>query len=141
MKKAVHKKVEKWKSGKAPAAKLGHWLPLLTQRGQSEVCPQPSPMPPLEESSTTKTSKDAIKTAVSAMVARPIFPTLITSVNVKKFLAKDFCERLASMAVKKYTKFSDERKRGGQTDANDINDGFFGAQSTGEGQHKSGRAQ
>jgi len=75
------------------------------------------------------------------MTARPIFQTLITTVNVKSYFPEGFVEKLAKTALKKYSDFSKAKKKGGDKDANDINDAFFSAQFTSLEAAKSPAAQ
>jgi len=85
--------------------------------------------------------KDQIKAALGSMTVRPLFPTLITTVNVAKHFGPRFSERLADMAIRKYRAFSEEGKKQGTKDPNDINDNFFSRQATGQGQHLTPEAQ
>lgn len=142
-KRALGKKLAGWKKSQVPEANLQGFLPLLAARQRSDVCPQGAAMDKKPESTAARgtAAEIDIQGALASMTVRPVFPTLITSVNVEKFFGKSFCEKLASIAIKKYTKFSATMKSRGNTDPNDINDAFFGAQSTGEGQLKSPRAQ
>merc|ERR1712232_966230 len=76
-----------------------------------------------------KGQKGQIDAALAGMTVKPIFPTLITQVNVGEFFGKAFSETLANKAIKKYRAFTNQMKKQGKTDPNDINDAFFTAQS------------
>ena len=86
-------------------------------------------------------ASDPVAASLSAMSVQPIFPTLITTVNVRTHMGSAFADRLADMAISKYTSFSQQRKAGGESDPNDINDAFFSAQSTSVEGRKSRQAQ
>ncbi|CAJ1434109.1 unnamed protein product [Effrenium voratum] len=58
---------------------------------------------------------------------RNVFPTKILSVNVLSMLPEGFADRLAGLAEAKYQQFS---KKFPDIDPNDLNDKFFGFQST-----------
>jgi len=143
MRKSIGKAVAKWKSGKVPTASTADLLPFLAEREEAEVCAQGSGMDSLEggRGPVLGSVGEQVKAAVGSMSVRPLFPTLITTVNVARHFGADFIDKLADMAVKRYTAFVAERKRQGQREPNDINDAFFSAQATGEGQHKSPEAQ
>lgn len=94
-------------------------------------------MVPLDTEDKTEKSRslgiDAqVQAAIDSMDVKNIFPTRITVTNVAKFFGKDFSNRLADMAIRTYRDFSALSRSRGNTDANDINDAFFSAQSTGE---------
>jgi len=127
---SIGKTVSKWKKDGVPTAAVEHFLPVITGRQSSEVCAEGASMPPMaEDVQTEKAPSGQIKAALASMEVRPLFPTLITSVNVVKHFGKGFCEKLADLAIKKYRAFSTDRKKKGQTDPNDINDAFFSAQA------------
>lgn len=74
------------------------------------------------------------------MVVKPIFPTLITSVNVIRHFGAGFVEKLADIAIKKYSVFTEQMKNQGMRDPNDINDRFFSKQGTREGAYQDPQA-
>uniref|UniRef100_A0A7S0AKS0 Uncharacterized protein n=1 Tax=Pyrodinium bahamense TaxID=73915 RepID=A0A7S0AKS0_9DINO len=143
MKRSIGRTVTKWKGGKVPRKlSTADFLPFLAEREDSEVCTQGAAMDPVDASpAKTADRGDQVKAAVASMSVRPLFPTLITTVNVGRYFGADFSDKLATMAIKKYQDFSAQRKRRGQTDPNDINDGFFSAQATGDGLHRTPQAQ
>lgn len=131
MKKQLGKTAAAWKAaGSIPEAQLDGFLPLIDQRLADESCEQGSTMPPaLNSKSVEKDPKQQINAALSSMTVRPLFPTLITSVNVIQYFGSSFAKTLADVAVSKYRSFSAARKKEGMLDPNDINDRFFNAQS------------
>ncbi|CAE7547359.1 unnamed protein product [Symbiodinium natans] len=70
--------------------------------------------------------KDVAK-IVDNFQVRNAFPTKILSVNVRSWLPEGFTTRLADLAVRKYEQFG---KQYPGIDPNDLNDKFFGFQST-----------
>merc|ERR1712232_972307 len=76
-----------------------------------------------------KGQKGQIDAALAGMTVKPIFPTLITQVNVGEFFGKGFSDTLANLAITKYRAFTAQARKQGKTDPNDINDAFFTAQS------------
>lgn len=141
VKKVVGKQVTKWKNGKVPEVQDIPFLPVLEDRGKADVCQQGAAMDPVKKGSSGAADPDSIGAALSSMTVRPIFPTLITTVNVRDYLGDAFIDKLASIALKKYTAFSAMRKKAGKTDPNDINDNFFSSQATGERDSQSPQAQ
>jgi len=104
------------------------FLPVFAER-QADVCTQGLAMPSVESGTAlAKDPESQVNAAVASMTVRPIFPTLITSVNIIKYFGQDFPEKLAMIAVSKYRQFSKQQKQKGLTDPNDINDRFFSAQ-------------
>jgi uncharacterized protein (TIGR02466 family) len=132
VKRAIGKKVAKWITDGVPekaVRSLESFLPEIM--GETEVCAQGSSMPSeVGASSEAKGSRESqIAQAVASMTVKPIFPTLITSVNVGSHFGRAFSDKLANIAVTKYRAFTADARRQGATDPNDINDKFFGAQS------------
>mmetsp|Transcript_61300 Transcript_61300/g.143463 ORF Transcript_61300/g.143463 Transcript_61300/m.143463 type:complete len:507 (-) Transcript_61300:65-1585(-) len=64
---------------------------------------------------------------IDSFQVRNAFPTKILSVNVLSLLGEGFTKRLADLAVSKYEQFG---KKYPGIDPNDLNDKFFGFQST-----------
>mmetsp|Transcript_30044 Transcript_30044/g.54769 ORF Transcript_30044/g.54769 Transcript_30044/m.54769 type:complete len:475 (-) Transcript_30044:42-1466(-) len=136
------KSVKAWQKTGKPARKPStSFIRFLFDRANSESCPSGAGKDDVDDSSPVEVAKDPVPSALAAMTVKPIFPTLITTVNVRKHMGSEFADRLADMAIKKYQSFTKEKRARGDTDPNDINDAFFSAQATGEGQHKSKQAQ
>eukprot|EP00928_Gymnodinium_smaydae_P005073 TRINITY_DN1174_c0_g1_i2.p1 TRINITY_DN1174_c0_g1~~TRINITY_DN1174_c0_g1_i2.p1 ORF type:complete len:492 (-),score=111.54 TRINITY_DN1174_c0_g1_i2:64-1467(-) len=133
-KKSLGKAAKKWKTDGVPEVSVDDFLPELARRLRSESCAEGAALPALtgEQPSAVAadgSAKEQVKAALAGMTGKHIFPTLITTVNVIQYFGKDFVDKLARIAVTKYRSFSDQMKRNGQTDPNDINDRFFSAQS------------
>lgn len=137
----VRQALESWKDG-VPRVSFDDFLPLFTERGDSSVCVQSSPMDQATphvsvggQVATEESSEAKIKAVLASMQVRPVFPTLITTVNVANLFGDGFTDSLADMAVRRYEAFSADMKRKGVTDENDINDKFFGSQASTDGQY------
>jgi len=131
MKKQLGKTAAAWKAaGSIPEVQLDDFLPLIKRRLSDESCEQGAAMPPAVNSNSVENDPNQqIKAALSSITVRPLFPTLITSVNVIQHFGSSFAKKLADVAVAKYRAFSAARKKEGMLDPNDINDRFFNSQS------------
>lgn len=135
------KAAQKWKSGTIPEPKLKPFLPTLMARLEADTCATGmESLAPDGDVKLADTREEQIKQAIAGMAVRPLFPTLLTVTNVKKYFPDGFSERLADMGIQRYRAFSADEKKRGVTDPNDINDGFFSAQHTAEGAQNNARA-
>jgi len=139
----IRKAVKKWRNGNLAKSPMPKFLSFLSEREDAEACPSGASMEPTQLNKSeqkTASSEELIKGALASMTVRPVFPTLITSVNVRSHLGDEFSKTLGKIAVKKYRAFSKKAKAAGQTNPNDINDAFFSQQFTGEDAHLDPRA-
>eukprot|EP00927_Polykrikos_kofoidii_P007769 TRINITY_DN13190_c0_g1_i1.p1 TRINITY_DN13190_c0_g1~~TRINITY_DN13190_c0_g1_i1.p1 ORF type:complete len:492 (+),score=77.91 TRINITY_DN13190_c0_g1_i1:65-1477(+) len=132
IKKSLGKSVASWKKKGVPTSRVD-FLPKVMERVNSEVCAQGAEMPQIVEAPpATHNKEEQIEAALASMVVKPVFPTLITSLNLNSFFGANFSKKLADIAIKKYETFSAEQKKKGKSDPNDINDAFFSLQRTSE---------
>jgi len=80
-----------------------------------------------KKSGPNRDHPDDVANIVNSLQVRNVFPTKVLSVNVLSMLPEGFTKRLADLAVQKYQQFS---KKFPSMDPNDLNDKFFGFQST-----------
>lgn len=70
-----------------------------------------------------------LEAAMASFQQRVLFPTHIYHTNLSPFLSNGWCERLASLAIEKYTTFSAQaRQQIPYITANQVNNGFFNNQ-------------
>mmetsp|Transcript_16797 Transcript_16797/g.38922 ORF Transcript_16797/g.38922 Transcript_16797/m.38922 type:complete len:474 (-) Transcript_16797:24-1445(-) len=142
MKGELGKAIKSWgKAGKPTRKYDTSFIKFLFDRARSESCPARAGRGEADDDAPVEVGPNPVPAAISAMTVKPIFPTLITTVNVRKHMGSAFADRLADIAMAKYRSFTKEKKAKGVHDPNDINDKFFSSQATGEGQHKSKQAQ
>lgn len=80
-----------------------------------------------KSSGVKRKQPEEVTKIVDSLQVRNVFPTKVLSVNVLSLLPEGFTKRLADLAVQKYQQFS---KKFPDIDPNDLNDKFFGFQST-----------
>eukprot|EP00435_Cladocopium_sp_Y103_P000513 s5499_g1.t1 len=80
-----------------------------------------------KSSGVKRKQPEEVAKIVDSLQVRNVFPTKVLSVNVLSLLPEGFTKRLADLAVQKYQQFSQKFP---DIDPNDLNDKFFGFQST-----------
>lgn len=145
LRKKLAKTVAKWSMGSVPDVPLDIYAaPSGAAADDDAACPaSAAPGADSDAVGPPQTGDAALDAALASFEQRVVFPTYLFSTNLASRFHAGWCERIASIAVAKYTEFGElkRRERGHTLDPNDLNDVFFGWQITNEARMQSPEGQ